>query len=1257
MRLRFTVVAALITLTFFGCPKRVVAPTEVLDLARGRVAAGSGTATDLALSGFASWLIDKDVEAASKRFEEALKADSGDPFALYGQVLLARRAARPERALGAALTLCERASKHPLASIAARVVLESVGLSTSTDKHISDVGPGLLPRLSGDAAHLLRAALAVIASHRGDTQARQRWQHEAGVVTQATLVGPFAAWHVLSLDTALAPEHTGSLDALPAGAYAPLTARSVRFDEGRLSLDAEAGPGDVYLLAVDVTVPTRGLYVVRTTSRLDHTVLLGGVELTRRRTWATPAPLSTARAVRLTQGTHRLMIRFAKGASGGTLGTSIGRLDGQPSGVTFAAATAAASSWGKGVEALESVDGVHPSAEATAAALETTAGEVLAKLIAATDAAARDRDGARRVLKSMPVGLGDGALVAALRAELLLGDETLPQKVARGRATRDLEAVLTSDPHHIAARLITATLALDDGRHLDALELVKRARVSQAPPGAQTLALEARAQMLLGLDALAITTATAIDAALPGHCEALSMRYDVARRRDAMAESDALLSQAATCGGHLHRVAELARARGQLDKAKAAYEALMPLDEGNLGSLQAWAAVSLSLGRSSEVIAGLERLRKVWPRNAGVAKHLADVYDRLGRTEAALAARQTALTLDGADLALRRAVSRALTGKELLAEYAISTEEALKAYQSAPGVEDVTSAYLLDAAAVRVYPDGSQVDRIHIIQKALDQAGVDEVAEVNIPAGASVLKLRTLKADGTVLEPENIAEKDTISLPGVQVGDSVEYEYLQAHPARGPGQPGFTSASFYFQVARQPNNWSTYVVVAPKGTKLEVDAHHIDAPPVVVEGELEVFRHQERRVPAFIPEPVSPPAGTEWLPYVTVGAGQRGNEGLVHAYADAFMLNGQRTVDVDELAAEARADKTGLEAVKAIYSAVMKRLSGRDSGLGVSAAASVGQDRGSRTWLLYSALKSAGFDARLAAVRTFTSDPAAAKFPSEVLLPYLCVRVALPEGAIWLDTLVRFAPFGELPELALGEREAYLLPEPGAPLEQVKTPPRVDRPGKKVTLSLELSAEGVLSGKGEEVYQGFEAAQLSEALESMAPEQRHQALEQSLSRYFGGADLSKVELDSAREVGAPVKVRYEFKAPRFGRLEGSGRMVLGSLTFPSMLGRRYLALGARRTPLLIDSTERAETITTVKLPPGWQLKEPVPDIKLDTAYGSYRRTERQEKDVLSLGETLVLKQARVAPKQYEAFAQFAGEVDLMQSRDLLVQQP
>ncbi len=1238
-----------------GCPHRVQSPTDALEEATAAVSRGSASGHELALAGFKALLSEGPPDSATSLFKKSLTLNPNEPYALHGLTLLALRSAHPENALTLALDLCERAPAHPLAAPSARIALDLSGTATSLDATVRARVPGLLAKgLPGDAAHLLRAALSVAYLDADDLVANQQNLADMGAPTRYAFVGPFSPWHTLAMAEPTSPEKTGALDDLGQGPFGPLVPRTLSVLDGRLALVGEPQAGDVYLAGVDVDVKVPGTYVVRTISAMDHVAVLDGTPLITRLTWQRPAPTLSTRAVKLEAGTHRLLIRMARESQAGYLTVALMHPDGRPAGLAFRPAEGKAASW-SGVQLADDVPHLYPSADALRAALTPDAGDALARVLAARDGLGRDRDGARRLLDALPTTF-TGAELDVLKADLELGERTVPSRVARGRATRALEAALGKDKGDVRALLLSAQLALDDGRQLDALEQLRAAKAQGHSPGGPVLALQARVELALGLDAQADLTAKSAAEALPGECDALTLRYDLARRRDDVADAQAHLLAAAHCPSHFSRLGEHEKTRGHLDAAADAYRHLLALDESQLHAAQSLSNLLVAQRRYDDALKVLQKSQAAWPRSAQLKKQEAEVLELAGRQGEALAAKEAALLLDGGDLALRRAVERQKTGHELLDAWAISTDAALKAYQHAPGVETVTSTFLLDAAAIRAYPDGSQVDRIHVIQKALDQAGVQDVAEVQIPSGAAVLTLRTLKSDGAVLEAESIEGKDAVSLPGVQVGDLVEYEFLQAHPSRGPGQPGFTSAAFYFQVARQPNNWSTYTVVAPHGMGLAVDAHNLTASPVTTQGELDVFTHEEKRVPPYVPEPQGPPSANEWLPFVTVGAGQKGNEGVVQAYADAFIDHGLVTFEVEAFARKAAQGKTGLDAVRAVYAQVMHALSGRDSGLSVSAAASVAQDRGSRTWLLVASLRALGVDARLAAVRAFTVDPKPYLFPNESLLPYISVRAALQDGTvIWLDPLVRFAPFGELPEFAMGERDAWLFPEPGRPLQVVKTPKRSVRPSKEVRLTLSLSPEGVLTGQGVETYLGYDAAQIAEALEAISPDQRNQALQSSLSRYFGGADLSSLEVESKREVGAPVVVKYDFTARHFARLDGEARMVLGALTFPALLGRRFLVMSARQTPLFLEGSEASHTVTTLTLPPGWTMPGLVADAPLDNPYGHFERKEKQVGQTVTIDEEHHLVQARVPVKDYETFATFAGEVDLVQGRDVVLE--
>jgi hypothetical protein len=393
----------------------------------------------------------------------------------------------------------------------------------------------------------------------------------------------------------------------------------------------------------------------------------------------------------------------------------------------------------------------------------------------------------------------------------------------------------------------------------------------------------------------------------------------------------------------------------------------------------------------------------------------------------------------------------------------------------------------------------------------------------------------------------------------------------------------------------------------------------------------------------------------EYLPFVVVGAGAEGEDPLMQLYGDAVVTRSQVTHEVERFAKQATQGKTGLEAVKALQAAVDDKLSGGDLGFGSTAAASVAQSRGSRLMLLKASLAALGIPARLVGIRTFNVDPAPYTYPSDALVPYFCLRVDVPgEKPVWLDPVVRYSPFDRLPEQAAGGREAWVLAEPGQAMEKVKTPAQPQKDGKKVALTLSVTEDGALSGTGVETYEGYDAAQIANALATLSPNQRDQALQSALSRYFGGANLSKVQVDLTQQVGAPVTVRYQFTADSYARKDGD-RLVLGALTFPAYLGRRYVEVGVRDTPLFIDGTEKSETHVTLTLPKGMEVENPMgAPVTVKGDYGHYRRSETMKGNVLEVDESYALSMNRIPVKHYDAFAQFAGQVDLVQSREVVL---
>ncbi|HET9036544.1 MAG TPA: hypothetical protein VFN45_10075, partial [Myxococcaceae bacterium] len=817
-----------LVLALCACAHVPPSPTAVLDEAAGRAKDAGAPARTVALAGFHALLVENQPERARALAQDALRRDASEPYGLALEEVLARRDGHPEAALDAALRLVRGAPKHPLATVAARQIQDLAGLAGSLDERILTEAPrALAAGADGETAVLLRQALAQLQFLRDQPELAET-RAAAGVPAEVTLLGPLSPLHLLAFGERTEPERSGAIPDTVSGPFGALTPRALPLTSGRLSLEAEGMSGDIYVMAVDVEVPAAALYVVRATSPSTHRMLLDGTLLHERRTYERPGSTVATRAVRLEPGLHRVMAVLLKEERAGSLTFTVSRADGQPSGVRFSPARGAAPRW-SGVK-VEDAPRFYPDATSVEAALAPEAGRSLASYLAARDAEVRDVDGARRLLAGL------GALPAAapwnvLSADLAVRDRSLPSKVAQGRATRDLEVAVERDPANVGALVSRGLLAINDQRVDQAVGLASRARAAHSPVGTPVLGLESRIALAQGVDAQADTLARQSLDQISGLCEALLVRYDVARRRDAVATTDSLLDAISTCPGEQLRRVTHWKTRGQNDRALTELRRLRGRQPGDvsLGTLEADLLVALR--RTDEATRVLRALTALRPRDPSLWKRLGDTL-ALGKHDAeAIGARQQALVLDGSDLALRRTVERARTGKEILAEFAIDGRKALKAFDARGSNVEGSSVLVVDAAATRAFADGAMVDRVHTVEKVLDQSAVARVAEVQVPQGAQVLALRTLKADGSVLEPESL-DKDTVSLPGVGVGDAVELEYLLAHPTRRAASPGWTAGAFYFQVGGVADDWATYAVVAPRGSGMTVDAHNMPAPTI-----------------------------------------------------------------------------------------------------------------------------------------------------------------------------------------------------------------------------------------------------------------------------------------------------------------------------------------------------------------------------------------------------------------------------------------
>jgi hypothetical protein len=1251
----------------FGCAlgaHRYAAPHSASEDALQKLdEAESAARRDPALQARAGWLrylIASDPRGAARWLEPA--AAAGAPatraLALAGLGELAEDRTDSLAAVRHWIAALQAAPTDPVAELAAARLLDIEGESPEVDAAISAAAAAAKAPMAPRAARLLREAAARIAMRRaqaaGDPRLEVDAWREVGAIQRWRVAGPFAALRLFDLRKVL------PLDG-PAWTTASVNDRALDFPDGDVGLELEPNEGDVFYAGSEVSLQQGGDYLLwvegaaALEARIDGAVAISRVPYPRESSRAQTA------AVRLGAGKHQLLVRWSR-SEGARFRAALVRGDGAPSDQTSAAPKELSGARMQAPCALGEACAAAPAwrdasdlRAAAAAMLDKDPADALAAFFLARAAVGDDRTVARSAVDRAVTFTSSGAPALALRAQLLLHDPEVPDRIGRARGLSDLLDAVRKDPALLRAQLTAAALERDSERFddaaldLDKAEAALREQKADLPP--RLLAARARLLDARGNPAGARARAEAALTAGPGRCDTLQLLADVARRDGSVKDQQRFTEALLPCADGLSAAAQLARDRGDLARAEELLKLAVALRPAQPGRLEQLSDVQVARKQVPSAVASVRAASALAPRSPEPLRRLAGLLELLGETKGAAEARRAALRLSPGDLQLRQQLAADERAK-LLSWTDRDAVALAKAPAQAAVPEGSSAVRLLDYGAAQLFPDGGGVERVHTVARVLDKKGVSKFGEAQLPADAMVLHLRTLKSDGRILEPESIPEKEGISLPGLEPGDAVEIDYLRGFAPRGPELPGYSLAAFFFRDDETPLAESTYEVHSPG--PFDVDAHNLTLPKdaIVRGGDGERFRYSARNVTPLQQQPHSP-GESEIMPWVQIGEGA-GQKQLILSMADWALLRARPGSAAQELARRA-AGANPLETAEKIYAAVAQAVRGRSNGtdFGSNAAHVLAQGRGNRLLVLKAALAAAGIPAHLVLVRTFGADRAPYRFPRGELFAYALLRAELPGGAVWLDPSYRLAPFGQLPAFVRGQ-DAWVVPEPSEAPVEIRTPSALpgQEEGRQVALELELDAQGVATGKGRDQHLGFEAAALKDALERMDRDQRKQAVEAMLGRGLAGVSLETLSAEHETDLGGGATLQYELHVA-LARRDGE-QLFLPSSLLPSRMVRRWGGAGERTVLLLVDTQEQTASRTTIALPKGRHLRHPPPPVSLSTPFGDYKWAAREEGGKIVLDESLNVQQQRVAPDKYAAFMAFARGVDDAQSQELVV---
>jgi hypothetical protein len=276
-------------------------------------------------------------------------------------------------------------------------------------------------------------------------------------------------------------------------------------------------------------------------------------------------------------------------------------------------------------------------------------------------------------------------------------------------------------------------------------------------------------------------------------------------------------------------------------------------------------------GAQRESLDALERAVRKAPEDAPARLALADA--RLARGDKS--ALRTALVeaiQTGADTDALRDAIELVEGTTVVTPYRLDSKKVIAEFEASGVRMPGTAARVIDYATIWVHADGTARMLEHEIIGIQSREGIEEHAEQRLPRGL-VLKLRTVKKDGRVLEPEFVEGKPTVTMPHLEEGDYIETETLYTLRNDGRGGRSFEGPRWFFREEKIPYFRSEYVVVSPKNRPLDIEVGGAVPPPVVSEnGAFIVRRFRVDKSPALPEEPSSAPL-SEFIPNVRVGWG------------------------------------------------------------------------------------------------------------------------------------------------------------------------------------------------------------------------------------------------------------------------------------------------------------------------------------------------------------------------------------------------
>ncbi|WP_437811124.1 hypothetical protein [Sorangium sp. So ce1078] len=1148
----------------------------------------------------------------------------------------------------------------------------------------------------------LAAALHRIALHVGDEAAAATWSARRGCAGEAALVGPLDPAPLQSLAR---PSPVSSAPGAPlarsypgiapfARATSPIV---VRADACAINVDAVSALQGTRAVIVDLHNPIAQRVSLALASSSAAVLEVGGVPALQRDYAAGGAQVTRLATVEAQPGTLRVVVRVAQKGDGGAVELSAWGENGLPLRARAPRPGAVASAAAARPAAVSLVPAPAPGGapgerlgpagvEVAAAALLALGDARAAEHLLDPDGDGRLRQGgappspAANVPRSPATTAPPAPAPRSPRHDLLyarairrVGDLPETKVVERTRAAVD--RVLAAWPGSWEARLYRAELAeRRGGQGEGTMDALRELGVKVAPPGPA------------GPSAPVVPDA---DRMVLAELAAVARRAGVT---DVAEAAYARLAAAAPGSALLAAVDDRIHGRAGVDAVKAACGG--GLDRSSNACLGAL----LGASDRAAVLAEIQRLRRL--RRAPDGLREIELRERVARGDqrGALAVYDAMppgerVMLEALGLAAGRGDGRAVRGR--LARDRTTARDAsvaigpisralgltpdpappLEAEGRKLVLEDQAKAFLPGAATAvlrhverfTISPDGL----VHYVTYDLRRvSGTTDVAQGAVAYGPLIegrgmprlLRRRIHKRDGRILAPDaaSNAAQEHSDLSQLEQGDYVE-QVTEGYAL--PGDSGQLVIDTWDLLPERTSVREAEIEVRrPSSLPLAVWSHPLlGAAEERVEGasKVSVWRIKDqppRRIEDGVPRMemgVGVSLGTQTWSHVAAAI----DENLrALSDRDPYMTRWAREAAGPErapspallervVAAAGKAVKVAGGAELSDFAALMAGGPQR-----TTARAMIELGQGSRSWVIYRALRELGVRADLAIAETEPFSSSADFPPHAGRFRHPLVIARLPGGDVWIDADVEGPPLppGRIsPEL---RGRAAMLPSG----ELVTVAGTSGETGDEVDLRLTVDAQGNASGSFTILLHGRAAQALSEAFETVVGTARREMLRGVVLGWLPWADVEDVVVSST-EGSWEVALRAAVTIHGFARPEGkdAAAWTLPGLepvhlvfprAFTGTLGATYASRGARKSALAIETALQYHVRRRIELPAGYAVARAPEGVRVEHA-GLAASRSGSYGAVIEEDFAMSLPTGTVSTDEYKAFVERVQAVD------------